>query len=396
MKKFTVLLIAFALCFSITACEEKYNLSKFEEMVRAGNYAEAMAFYTETASANAEGRNAIIGVLKNIAEGVVRDYFNDSVTYESAEMQLDFIQRFSEDNNISEIDIQEYTTQLTKANISKLAYSSGTEFMKSKNYLPAIEQFKRVTENDSYYTDAQEQITAATEAYKEEIAERAKKSAEASKYDEALEVVSEALLVFKDDNDLQILSNTYAANYITQIIQKADAAFINPETDYAKAIDVLRPAMQKYPKNQILQDKYDSYMQCEPVSIFDMEPYTYDNRELNVRTVTDNMGNVYEKAFLPFNYIYSEVISSTYDIGKRYNLLKGTVAITKGATREETGSLKIYGDGRLLKEIKTNKTYKPQELSLDITGITDLKIEFSDTSRNRVIFANVLLQKTAK
>lgn len=121
-----------------------------------------------------------------------------------------------------------------------------------------------------------------------------------------------------------------------------------------------------------------------------------ESKSLKVnKNYKDNMGNVYEKTF---RVVSKTDIYNVYDISKNYSVLSGVVAIPEESIGGNgTGFIKIYGDGVLLWE-DTNiiATTKPYEMSVNISGVTDLKIQISrggDYNGVHVLFANVILQK---
>ena len=134
-----------------------------------------------------------------------------------------------------------------------------------------------------------------------------------------------------------------------------------------------------------------------PINLFDL--YAYQG-ELSVsRIISDNMGNEHTNAFVGYSRVYSAV----YDIGGKYTTLLGTVAVTKtnqdnDYARDKRGYLKIYGDDVLLWEDSSiSSSTKPYEMSVDISGVTDLRIEICGFSVNlmydclAVIFDDVVL-----
>lgn len=397
MKKIITMMVILSLCLSLAACGSGYDLSAFEKLVQAGDYTAAMEMYSNYAD-DYERQNAMAGVVKNTADQAIQNYLDDTMTYEDAKAQMDTVRRIAQDcAMLDEETLAGYDQQLTDANASKVAYDSAKELLADKNYRGAIEQFQKVAADDSRYADAQAQIETALNDYKEEVVAKAKQSADADKYDEADALISEGLSVLPEDTDLLTLQATYGKNYVAQIIEQADAALVKPGTDYEKAIEILRPAMQKYPEDASLTEKYDYYMQFQPVSIFDLESYTHDGGGLKIYDdEEDNMGNTYSLTFHT-----SDKASETFDIGKKYNLLKGTLCITDySAGSKGKGELKIYGDDKLLFEKSVGGASKPQTVSVDITGVTDLKVALScgDDIYHPVyvMFADVTLQKTAK
>ena len=114
--------------------------------------------------------------------------------------------------------------------------------------------------------------------------------------------------------------------------------------------------------------------------------------------IDDNLGNTYYHAIA----FFSEE-TAIYDIGQKYSTLTGTLAVTKADSgpldSEQNGYVRIYGDDVLLWEDCTLNSYtKPYDFSVDITGVTDLKITANGYSANlgwdylAVILENVSLQ----
>ena len=379
--------------------EKRYDLDNFTILLDAGEYAKAAAMYQNTAIGNTQREIEIQNALADFAASVVKDYLEDRCDYDAANTDLDTVGRVVEQTGMELPALADSEKQLEEAKASKIAYDSGCELMAGQDYAGAIVQFQKVVQGDSHYADAQEQIQTAAGFCKSAALTQAEAYAAEKDYDNALQTIEQTLAILPDDSDLKTKQATYSQNYITAAIAQADKALVDPGKDYEKAIDLLRPAMQKFPDDTSLQKKHEYYMGFAPVSIFDMEPFTEEHYGIEIESsVEDNMGNVYECAFYDENP-YSSAISSTYDIGKQYNLLAGTIAVGEHNFYDHAGSVKIYGDGRLLTEIKMEKASKPSHFSVDITGVTDLKIEYPGNgsySNNEIIVADVTLQKTVK
>ena len=135
-----------------------------------------------------------------------------------------------------------------------------------------------------------------------------------------------------------------------------------------------------------------------PVMLYDL--YAYQGGFNKEEVVTDNMGNNYYKAIR----VHADERKARYDIGGKYHTLSGIVAVTKGdqdtdTDRNKRGHIRIYGDDRLLWEDEDlNTLTHPYEMSVDISGVNDLRIEIQGfdarlmTSGINVIFENAMLQ----
>ena len=378
--------------------EKRYDLDNFTVLLDAGEYAKAAAMYQNTAIGNTQREIEIQNALADFAASVVKDYLEDRCDYDAANTDLDTVGRVVEQTGMELPALADSEKQLEEAKASKIAYDSGCELMAGQDYAGAIVQFQKVVQGDSHYADAQEQIQTAADSCKSAALTQAEAYAAEKDYDNALQTIEQTLAILPDDSDLKTKQATYSQNYITAAIAQADKALVDPGKDYEKAIDLLRPAMQKFPDDASLKEKYEYYMGFEPVSIFDMEPFTED-KGINIKSsAKDNMGNIYEQAFSDYPREHDS-ISQTYDIGKKYNQLTGIVSIAPGLGYDHIVTVKFYGDGQLLKEIKMGKAYKPNPFSIDITGVTDLKIEYPANGsglNNMLLVADVTLQKTVK
>ena len=117
-----------------------------------------------------------------------------------------------------------------------------------------------------------------------------------------------------------------------------------------------------------------------PVDLTSLTPYFEGVIDAFTDGIKDTMGNTYRTGIR--GYMSSSDGSRfdcfhIWDIGCQYNTLTATGIICendKGSRCE--GCYRIYGDGILLYE-KNNigSTTKPYSIEVDITGVTDLKIE---------------------
>ena len=117
-----------------------------------------------------------------------------------------------------------------------------------------------------------------------------------------------------------------------------------------------------------------------PVDLTSLTPYFEGVIDVFTDGIRDTMGNTYRTGMRGY---MSTSDSSRFDcfhiwdIGCQYNTLTATGIIReedKGSRCE--GCYRIYGDGILLYERSNiGSTTKPYSIEVDITGVTDLKIE---------------------
>lgn len=114
-----------------------------------------------------------------------------------------------------------------------------------------------------------------------------------------------------------------------------------------------------------------------PVDLTTLNAYYEGGIETFPGPIRDTMGNTYQSGIRGYNPPNSENCFHIWDIGRAYDTLTATVIIRetdKGSPYE--ASFKIYGDGVLLYEMNhITSLLKPTPITVDIRGVTDLKIE---------------------
>lgn len=135
------------------------------------------------------------------------------------------------------------------------------------------------------------------------------------------------------------------------------------------------------------------------VSLDDLKAYAQKNGGLKSYTnEKDILGNIYDWAFL--SYMVKRQ-SYTWDIGRKYTKLYATVAVSAisghNEREEGKGHVYIYGDDRLLFDSGDIAVdMKSYPIEVDISGVTDLKIEMNggnDYYRSEItLLAEVWLQ----
>ncbi len=376
-----------------------YDSKNFRQLLEAGEYQKAVDMYSDTVWGHLHREQEVKETLCDFADSVIDAYLMDDGTYEQAKTALKTVVRVVTLAEINDVETAGYEQRLSEVNASKIAYDSGCKLLELKNYQAAIEEFEKVLEADSQYADAQQKQRTAVIAYKGSVRERVTAALSEENYEEALRVISDAVKTLPEDTDLLTEKATCEKSYVTAALEAANAAFVDPEKDYSKAADILRPAIQKFPDDEELQNHYAYYMTYQPVSLFDRKAYQKSGKWHLGEDEADTRGNRHQKGWYTLSGYLSCGGEAVYDIGKGYNLLRGTLAAHKGSeSKKDKGWIKIYGDEKLLYEATITNSFEPQEISVDITGITDLKVKIETTAWSGcdVLFADVTLQKTSK
>ena len=120
----------------------------------------------------------------------------------------------------------------------------------------------------------------------------------------------------------------------------------------------------------------------EEISLLDLEPYAYEpsadyyplSDEYNVQDV---FGNEYSEVYRAYMEREAGKFSMTFRLNNEFRKLKGIVTVSKKSRGSNyKGSFYLYVDGKReisMKSIASDSDPKPIEV--DLTGVTDLKIE---------------------
>lgn len=410
-KKTIVFVIIFLLCPTLIfgcgqrqkkvakyADIENKEVSIFISYIEEGEYLDAINYYNQDINGNHLLESEVEEYLNKLHEDIVKGVYDNTLEVSAAKAKKGTIGKVLEGINHS-IDCVSLDDKFDEALASKVAFSSGSTFFEAEDYKDAIIEYRKVSEWDIDYQVAQEKLSEAESAYKTLVITDAEKLANEKKFTEGNLIINEALTILPDDSDLLVKLNVYSKNYINDAIKQAETAFAN-NIDYSSALKFIRQAQQQFPDDADLKAKEDYYNLFIPISIFTLEPYVKGDGIPKRKQIKDNLGNTYEEGF--YAPSSSDKLYEVYDIGSKYNILSGTIGILPNSSTDSKALIRIIGDEEILWEKNDiNGSFKPQQISVDITGITDLRIEMKRgkyfySENDAPLFADVTLQRTEK
>lgn len=309
-------------------------------------------------------------------------------------------------------------------------YELGLFYFERGDYEEAIQTLKEVANNSDSYVDAQKLLAEATDQYRGGIIDTANTYVEKDDYKLAVDILNAGLLVIPEDIELLQMIEEYSSEYAKSVRAKAiaDAEAYAAELDYANAIKAIQAAMDEVGANaelDALQEKYldeykdfalvradelfnsegyeaavqflrevqslpllDSalsdtiaeYESYKPVSLETLEiwqhgdftcgPYSHEK-------LTDNYGNTYKTSYHGSysGFLNDLTFFNVYKVDGKYTTLSGIFCLKKQFNSTERESyLYIYGDDVLLESYMIKGGDEPLEFSVDISGISLLKI----------------------
>lgn len=321
------------------------------------------------------------------------------------------------------------------------ALESGISFFESGNYEEALRCFNLLPLDSKQYEEAQPMLLKSSDAYCNEIAEKAKKYVQNEEYEIALELLDNAQALLPNAAELKELYNTTSVAYRTFIsttaIESAEMHISND--DYEAAINVLRDAISKIgedieietllsryeemycdnviqqataalqdegyesaiavantglnilPNSTSLQNAIEAFKTYKPVFFGDLPEISSGHCNLYEK-YNDPIGNVYSNVYVGycndtfgggvFGNAFASGFIETYTAGN-YDLLTGIIIPTENVPSDAYGELKVYADDNLLYTSPsfTRKSFA-ENFEVNITGAQYIKIVFWSDSEN--------------
>lgn len=179
--------------------------------------------------------------------------------------------------------------------------------------------------------------------------------------------------------------------YVEAKVKAADEAF-SDYTKYDDALKIIKAGLQKFPQNSILKAKKDYYQGFAPCYLSNMTPYDKTVWFDSLDNDKDIFGTTHTNCIVKDNM--AQWANATYDLSAKYNTFSAT-AYPRFGGQDVAGYIKIYVDGECIySNTNISPTARPFQISLDVTGAMNLKIEYEWDSTFALAEAKV--QRTVK
>lgn len=173
----------------------KDPVRQFKHELIKKNIKEANNIYTNKIEGNENLENEAKETLENQLKNIFNDFVNSKMKYKDAKELLEKLDKTTIESDV----ISSTRKQIDDLNDSRIAYSTGIEFEKSKDYINALNQFNKVIESDDNYQNAVKKIDELSENFRNELDSKIVELEKNKKYEEIVSLLTEALAVFKDD-----------------------------------------------------------------------------------------------------------------------------------------------------------------------------------------------------
>ncbi len=383
---------------------------------------------------------------QNLGEAIA-SYNTGSISYDEAYAEI--MDAYTDANNEEKQSyVDEQLELLERLKTSKENYEAANSAFEKSDYGSAMEYYDLVIEEDDNYESAETQIKTSQEKYIETVDAQAQIYLDDEKYQKAIAIYEDAQKVYDDgntdgkisdieeiyredletkaetsvvDRDWKSAITTYETLYdyfedetYTVAITNAKNECINDaiaeaedflsQGNYTDAKSVIASAQNTVGIDDELDTELARIESYVPVSLRDLNTFYADDRLYNwSENDKDNLGNTYTTGI--YNDVEGFVVSrsyvASYLLDGEYDILEGKFVLhweTKNYTNGKINNaqLKIYGDDKLLYE--SGLMYggvQPEDISVDISGVNELKIEFASYgSHIQVGFVDPMLSKT--
>lgn len=195
--------------------------------------------------------------------------------------------------------------------------------------------------------------------------------------------------------EIELLINDYSQKYETSIIEKVNN--LKEEEKLDDATNLINGALNVLPNSQILKDKLQEIKNSYPQNIVDAIPaYQSGGNTYKEYTSTKSgaseyftMGGVKYTNGMTFNAdinIFDDVSWAVYNLDSKYTSLEFILGHVDGSDLGRETFLEIYYDGQLMEKISVTPDMLPKPVSLDLSGISQLKMQVRSSGNNGPLY----------
>lgn len=358
------------------------------------------------------------------SDAIIEEYKTGSLDYTKAKQELETLAN-KEKSILNTTYASEQLTLLSSLFSAASAYETAEQKMNSGNYIEAIAQLDQIPEYSELYADAQQKLAEATNAYKASVLEQAENYVQAENFPGAISVIEYALTIIPDDLELQNKLNEYQTAYHASVVSTAlsESTALQSQGDYQAAMQVLTNAMNIVGEDAQLQTAYNTcerlYVEYIRTQVEEkLENNKWDEAKRIVDSAINNLPNnnelreilqyvldakpvrFYELTYVDYsNATWPEDASDSYgnnyykpvviscdrtdtgyiivNLGGNFTEFNCTIAPLAGFDGRLDGRVKIYTDDVVVFDSKIDVTTAPIHVSIDVSDVTLLKIQFS-------------------
>ncbi len=409
-----VIAIVLTIFFLTSASFRAYQNMKAEE------YTDAVFEYESEIKNNLAEKIIIELLLGNYNEKIIEDFKNGKIEFDSANQALSAL------SDMGFGDMSSVISEMKAINDVNTAFEKGNEYLESSDYENAIKEFSKVTKDNPNYEQAQSKLLETYPKYIDFVINRVNELSSGNDYEQVVLLVNSAISIIPDSVDiteLAKLKTEHTDNYISQVMSETTELINNKEyikaiekTGYAISIDnnekfqnlktniemqyieyitstvqkhldnedyitaerTVKSALEILPENPDLKSLQTKVSNETPIYLLNVcKAYQMSDDSDYIEYVNGEEFSMGGKAFtngFTIDTSWNDLNYAIYNLENNYTQLTfytGHVDNTKNGN----GTIKIYLDGTLTKKLEANDQALAQKVSIDITGVKQLKFE---------------------
>ncbi len=327
--------------------------------------------------------------------------------------------------------------EITALHTANTALDTGNTYFNKGDYISAIKEYSKIEKDDEKYKDAQTKLSELYPVYIQSVVDTANGYIQNKNYETVLTYVDTAYDILPDGvdtskldkvkNDALTAYKTYITGEVSRYLanedyatafstinkaltvndneefqttkDSAEKAYIDKMTkavqnhlkneDYISAKRTVTAALDLLPGNSDLVKLQTEVEDKTPTYLLDVcQPYAHDYYKAYTKGETfKSAGNSYTNGFA----LEHSSGNAVFNLESAYTSLSYTVAHIDGTYRE-TSTLKLYCDGVLKHEITLKGDDIPKRITVDITGVKQLKFARSGGGHADFAFANIVVK----
>lgn len=432
-KIIIILILILIVALAVTAISIYFTSPAYDvyKNMKSENYSEAYDDYKDEVDDSFIQKTILKISLNGYADKVIEKYKKDEINYDSAVQALETLEKMDMG------DYSELANQIKEINDSNTAIDKGNSYFESGDYENAIKEYAKISDQNENYEKAQEKLKEIYPKYISEITDNAKDLSSSKNYEQALTLLNTAngmLPESVDKSSLTTAKNEILSTYKSEIISEVTSLvssknFINAiETidiaielddnedfqkakkeavtkyvedinktvqndldneDFISALRTVQSALEVLPENSELKSLQDKVNKATPTYLLDVvKPYSSNSYTEYINGETFKMGG---KEYTNGFTLSVDGGNSIFNMEGKYNTISFNIGHCD-ETDMEDGELKIYCDSVLKSTKKIDKEALPQKISVDITGVKQIKFELSGDWRATYGFGNVIVK----
>lgn len=280
---------------------------------------------------------------------------------------------------------------------AKEQYKSAVQDVRAGKFDSAISTLDAI---DPSWSDYEKTKATRIEAVRGILLDRADSYIASGDYKTLIILINSNVDNIDSDSEIKRIYQNVVGNYREQVLGDAKIAF--EYEGYESALSIINTGLSVLNEDTALQAERDFYSEYIPVDLTSLTPYASEGKMRATANIEDLFGNTYSTGFSSnyeheYSFAYKFNSYCIWDLESKYTKLTFVAGIIDDNWQDYfyPGKVQVYGDDILLYE-KSDITFttKPTAtIEVDISGVTDLRIELYGSSHACTYIADVLLHK---